>query len=147
MSALELVRQVSRATPPATLGMPVHQDWVDRVVRGRGEVSLVGGDGVPPIALEETAFWNLSVSRVYYTCTIAFGAGFGEQRLTLDRASGVLRGPSGTLRAGYAVVPAGFGVAGRVLAHDKAGRLVLVAPSRGTLRIAPASRSLLRCPS
>jgi hypothetical protein len=146
LSALELERQTI-SVARAGLGLPAHKDWVDRAVNSRSGVILVGGDRVDSSALEETAYWNPSVTRVYYTCGIAFGTDFGEQRLTLDGRSGTLSGPSGTIRARYAVVPAGFGVPGRILARDRLGRLVLIAPAGGMLRIPARSRPLLRCPT
>jgi hypothetical protein len=146
LSALELERQTI-SVARAGLGLPAHKDWVDRAVNSRSGVILVGGDRVDSSALEETAYWNPSVTRVYYTCGIAFGTDFGEQRLALDGRSGTLSGPSGTIRARYAVVPAGFGVPGRILARDRVGRLVLVAPAGGMLRIPARSRPLLRCPT
>jgi hypothetical protein len=102
---------------------------------------------VDPLALEETAFWNESVARVYYTCSIAFGADFGEEQVTLDQPSGALTSPSGTIRTKYAVVPAGFEIPGRALARDRVGKLVLIAPAGGALTIPTRSRQLLRCPS
>jgi hypothetical protein len=57
----------------------------------------------------------------------------------------VLRTASGPIRTRYAVVPANFKVAGRILARDDEGRLVLVAPTGGVLRISSRSESLLRC--
>jgi hypothetical protein len=83
--------------------------------------------------LRETAFWNSSVTRLYYTCDPAFGGGFGEKPLSGGTA----------IRARYAVVPDSLGVSGRVLARDPAGKLRLVAPRDGTLRV-PAT---LRCES
>jgi len=114
--------------PQKELGIPSHHDWVDRVVGTGGGVSLVGGSAGQVAAVRETAFWNASVTRVYYTCERAFGAGFGEQRLTSPIATH------------YAVVPTSLGVPGRVLSRDPVGKLNLVAPASGTLRPSP-----LRC--
>jgi hypothetical protein len=124
LSTLEVGRQLT-AIPQKQLGVPAQANWVDRVVDSRASVSLVGGAGVSTAALRETAFWNASISRVYYTCLMNFGGDFGEQRLA----------PSATVRTRYAVVPASFGVSGRVLARDRVGKLVLVAPTAGALRI------------
>jgi hypothetical protein len=146
LTGMELNRQITPVSQKA-LGLPSHGDWVDRVVGSSSEVSLVGGARVDPLALEETAFWNESVARVYYTCSIAFGAGFGEEHLTPDRASGALRTPSGTIHTSYAVVPAAFRIPGRVLARDRVGKLTLIAPTGGVLRIPVASLPLLRCHS
>lgn len=106
-------------------GLPAHSDWVDRVVGSRGNVSVIGGAGVHRAALRETAYWNESIARVYYTCSPGFGPDFGEAQLT------------GGIHTHYAVVPAKFDVPGRVLAQDRIGKLVLVAPKGGVLRIPP----------
>ena len=144
LSALALERQTVPVAG-AGVGLPSHKDWVDRTVGDGGSVSLVGGGRVNTAALEETAYWNASVTRVYYTCTIAFGADYGERQLTLDPTRHVLTGPAGTIHTRYAVVPAAFHVPGQILAHDRPGKLVLVAPTGGTLSIPPRGRSLLRC--
>ena len=108
--------------PRTELGLPSHSDWVDRVVGRGGNVSLVGGSGVPTAALRETAFWNTSVTRVYYTCEMSFGTDFGEGKL------------AGTIQTRYAVVPSKLDAPGRVLARDEPGKLVLIAPANGVLR-------------
>lgn len=145
LSALALERQTASISRAGT-GLPSHKDWVDRAIQSRADVSIVGGAGVDTAALEETTFWNASINRAYYTCSIAFGAGYGEQQLTLDPASHVLSDSAGAIHTPYAVVPAAFHVPGRMLARDKPGKLILVAPAGGTLTIPPRSRSLLRCP-
>jgi hypothetical protein len=81
-------------------------------------------------AVRETAFWNSSIARVYYTCLANFGGDFGEQSLS----------PSSALQTRYAVVPSSFGDSGSVLARDREGKLVLVAPPVGKLRV-PATLS------
>jgi hypothetical protein len=108
--------------PRKELGLPNQHAWVDRVVGRSARVSLVGGRGVPAAALRETAFWNTSVARVYYTCKMSFGTDFGEQKL------------AGPIHARYAVVPARSDSPGRLLARDEAGKLVLIAPAHGILR-------------
>jgi hypothetical protein len=130
LSTLEVGRQLT-PIPRKELGLPAHANWVDRVVGNRANVSLVGGAGVPMGALRETAFWNSSIARVYYTCLMNFGGDFGEEQLLAN----------GAISARYAVVPASMRVSGRVLARDPEGRLVLEAPTDGTLRIP----SNLRC--
>ena len=144
LSALALERQTASISRAGT-GLPAHKDWIDRVIPGGSSVSLVGGAEVDTAALEETAFWNASVSRLYYTCTVAFGAGYLEQQLTLDPTRHVLSGTTGAFQTRYAVVPAAFHVPGRILARDRPGKLVLVAPTDGVLRIPLGSRSLLSC--
>jgi hypothetical protein len=143
LSVVELGRQTQRISA-ATLGLPAHADWVDRAVDGRSGVALVAGTGVRALPLEETAFANRSITRVYRTCKVVLGADFGEQQLTLD-PSGVLRLPSGPIRTRYAVVPAAFRSPGRVLARDPAGGLVLLAPTGETLWLPAERRSLVDC--
>jgi hypothetical protein len=130
LSTLEVGRQLT-AIPQRELGVPVRANWVDRAVGDRTDVSLVGGPGAPMPALRETAFWNSSIARVYYTCLPDFGGDFGEQQLAAGSAA----------RARYAVVPASLRISGRVLARDPAGHLVLVAPAGGAVRVP----SVLRC--
>ena len=144
LSVLEVGKQV---TPIARtqLGLPAHADWVDRAVGSHGDVSLVGGQGVPIVALRETAFWNGSVAHVYYACEPAFGTDFGELSVAVEQGTGNVTSPSGSLRARYAVVPGSWDVPGRVLARDPAGRLVLVAPSRGTLSVPAGEQSPALC--
>jgi hypothetical protein len=145
MSTLELGSQL---TPPArTIGLPAHADWVDRVVGSSGNVRLVEGRRRDAVALKETAFWNASITRVYSTCVGSFGADFGEQPLSLDRATGDLTDASGAIPARYAVVPASLGVSGRVLARDPAGKLLLVAPAGRTLSVRADRRSTVLCRS
>lgn len=144
VSGLELGQQTSRLSR-TVLGVPSHPNWVDRVVGSHSRVTLVGGDGVHRQALGQTAFSNASITRLYYVCWAAFGSDFGEQRLTLDGASGTLTGPSGVIHTRYAVVPAALGVRGRVLARDPEGKLVLIAPTRRTLMVPPGRRSALPC--
>ena len=124
LSTLEIGKQVTPIAH-AQVGLPARANWVDRVVGSSESVSLVGGAGVSTAALRETAFWNASVAHVYFTCRPAFGSDFGEQPLVAGS----------TVRAPYAVVPASLSVSGGVLARDRAGNLVLVAPTGGTLRI------------
>lgn len=127
-----------------TIALPSSQArWVDRQV-GSAAVTLVSGPGALRATVVETAFENLSVSRVYYVCKPAFDASFGEQRLGLG-ADGRLRGAGGPLRARYAVVPADFDVAGRVLAISPKGELVLIAPAGGVLRLSPVGEPAARC--
>jgi hypothetical protein len=120
-----------------------HARWVDQAV-GDGQVTLVGGTGAQQGALLETAFNNLSVRHLYYICSPAFEADFGEQQATLDPA-GRLRGPDGLIHARYAVVPADFGVPGRVLGAWNRGGLLLVAPAAGVIRVPEGSRPAAAC--
>jgi hypothetical protein len=116
--------------------------WVDRAVGVDSGVVLVGQRSAQPTVLL-TAFENLSISHAYYTCSPVFGAGFGEQQVTLD-AAGRLQAATGPIHALYAVVPRSFGVRGRVLGTNGHG-LVLVEPSGSVLRVAAKGRRAAGC--
>lgn len=124
LSVLEVGKQVT-PVGRTELGLPAHRNWVDRIVGSSASVSVVGGATPQIAALRETAFWNASITRVYYTCRPAFGSDFGETQL-----------PAGGVRTRYAVVPAAMRASGRVLARDSNGGLKLVAPAKGVLRAA-----------
>ena len=120
LSMYELGSQLT-PIPQKQLGLPSHNDWVDRVVGRGGDVTLVGGSAAQVPGVRETAFWNVSVTRVYYTCERGFGTDFGEQPLTTPVVTR------------YAVVPTSLRVAGRVIARDPTGKLNLVAPAGNVL--------------
>ncbi len=153
MSATVRTRVVSAAGGETEAVLPKdHRDWVDQV-RPKGDVVLVTGVGtkddqitpeIPALAAWQTAFNNLSITSVYYSCDPAFGTAFGEKRVSTDR-NGQLVASGRALRAAYAVVPAGFGVRGRVLARDRKGGLVLVAPDKGRVIVPPSKRGALGC--
>jgi hypothetical protein len=143
MSTLVRDRIIGASKQMAIVDPLAHVAWVDRSVDG-GSVVLVGGEGARRSALLDTAFDNFSISRVYYTCTSTFGSGFGDRRLVVDGA-GRLSDGTRPVAARFAVVPAAFDVDGRVLARDRKGGLVLIAPSRGLLTIPAANRRSARC--
>jgi hypothetical protein len=99
---------------------------------------------IPALAAWQTAFNNLSITSVYYSCDPAFGTAFGEKRISTDR-NGQLVAGGRALRAAYAVVPPGFGVRGRVLARDRKGALVLVALDKGRVIVPVSKRGALGC--
>jgi hypothetical protein len=132
LSFLELSRQTTSFTN-AAVGLPSHNDWVDRATGGRGPVSFVSGEKTSQITILDTAFWNTSIARVYYTCSMWLGPSFGEERF------------GGAVRTRYAVVPADFRMPGRVLGRDRPGRLVLIAPPGGVMTLPRADRR--RCTS
>lgn len=143
MSAFVWVRVLGAANASTSTGLPARPDWVDRVV-GNSSVAMVGGRGVQRIGLLETAFYNVSIERLYYTCKMAFGADFGERALTIG-AAGSLGEPTGPLEARYAVVPRSFGIRGAVLARDPRSGLELVAPVGGKLVVTRGARAAARC--
>jgi len=143
MSGLVRSRIIRAATGATASVLPEHHDWVDRT-KPRGDVVLVVGPGASQLAAGETAFNNLSITRIYYTCDFVFGNEFGEQRIFVDRA-GRLRDARGYVTAAYAVVPAGSGIRGRVIASNTRGRQILVAPEAERLAVSRAQRDRLSC--
>jgi hypothetical protein len=116
--------------------LPAHADWVDRA-GPTGEVVLVGS-ARDPSPEWETAYANFSISRVYSLCGGHFGPEFGEKSLAIGEG-GRLRGPSGYLRARYAVARASLGLRGRVVARNLEGREVLVAAPDGRVSVYSAA--------
>jgi hypothetical protein len=94
--------------------------------------------------LLETAFFNLSITRLYYVCWSGFEPDFGEQPLAVG-VDGRLQDANGPLRVRYAVVPTRLAVPGRVIARDTRGRMELVQPAGGFLTVPPAVRNRLGC--
>ena len=125
--------------------LPTHVDWVDRANPVGDVVIVTGGRDTTPEL--ETAYSNLSVSRLFYLCRHALGREFGEQQVTIDR-SGRLRGRAG-LEARYTVAPESLHLSGSVLARNRSGHEVLVAPEDRQVRMPPARRGpvLKQCES
>jgi hypothetical protein len=121
--------------------LPAHVNWVDRA-KPSGDVVLVTGAGPSTSALQ-TAYFNLSIDRLYYVCHQAFGPDFGEQQVTIDGA-GRLRDSSGFVRARYAVMPASLVVRGRIVASNVEGDQVLVAAPKGPLGL-PLAKPSVNC--
>jgi hypothetical protein len=144
MSTLVRDRIIGASEEMSVVDPLAHVAWVDRSVAGSGTVVLVGGEGARRSALLDTAFNNFSISRVYDTCKSVFGSGFGERRLAVD-AAGHLSDGTSAVKAPFAVLPAAFGADGRVLARDRKGGLVLIAPARGVLTIPAGNRATVRC--
>lgn len=145
VSVVERRDQISSARLATHLAFSAERDWVDAADGGHPAVlvenpRLVGkGFGV-----EETAFFNLSVGRLYDRCGALLFPQFGEQRFTFAPGGSLLAGGS-AIRAAYAVVPSAHGIEGRVLATDARAQLELVEPTDGTLRVARAARSRWSC--
>ena len=121
-----------------------HYDWVDRTDPQSG-VSLITGPTVTdPVGEWHTAYYNLTIDRLYFTCRRTLSRDFGERRVSVA-SSGTLLVAGTPLRTRYAVVPSGLGVVGTVLARDRVADEVLVAPSGGVLRIDPAHQAGWKC--
>jgi hypothetical protein len=131
----------ANGAPRTTL--PAHRDWVDRA-KPRGDVIIVAAPGARRLAYLETAFYNLSIKRLYYLCARIAEADFGEDQVSVDTA-GTVRDATGPVRASYAVVPAGFPVRGSVLARNRRGSLLLVAPQDRRLTVPVDRRHDLSC--
>jgi hypothetical protein len=128
--------------------LPATRNWVDAAGPTKPVVVLENARRQRRLDLAnaETAFYNLSISRLYYVCSPLLLEQYGEIKVRLDRRGVVLDG-SGPLRASYLVAPRGTGIVGRVVASDIPGRLVLLKPEHGVVRIAPAGRAAWRCPA
>jgi hypothetical protein len=128
--------------------LPATRDWVDAAGPTKGVVILENArrQRRHDLAVAETAFYNLSISRLYYVCTPLLYSQFGEVKTTVEPGGTVAVGAE-PLRATYVVAPQGAGVVGRVIAADRPGRLVLVRPAHGVLRIAPNGKSAWSCES
>lgn len=122
--------------------LPARADWVD-AAHPVGGVALISSRRNATRELE-TAFFNLSISRVFYVCDPILGAEFGEKQVKIDR-SGRLHGPTGGLTAPYFVAPTRLGLGGRVVARNPNGQQVLVAPADGRAAVPPATRAALKC--
>jgi hypothetical protein len=142
--AQTLMNVGARAATAHTL--PATRHWVDAAGPTKGVVVLENArrQRRHDLAVAETAFYNLSISRLYYVCTPLLFNQFGEIKATIARG-GTVTTTSEPLRADYVVAPQDAGVVGRVVAADRPGRLVLVRPENGVLRIAPAGRRAWAC--
>jgi hypothetical protein len=143
ISFVAIARMASAATG-STGELPPRLAWVDRA--GKQGVVMISGIGTSKVAAIETAYYNASVTRLYYLCVPAFEADYGERPLTLGNGNGFLDRGS-PLRARYVVVPTSFGVRGRVLSRDVRGGLELVAPTRGVVVIRAQNRERISCPA
>jgi hypothetical protein len=141
-SAAYATRIVATGKGSLTLNLSSPGDWVDRT--GAQDVALISGKGIRRVAMLETAFFNVSATRLYYVCWRTFEDDFGESQLLVG-PDGRLRDAAGPVRARYAVVPARFHLRGRILARDERGRLELVAPAQGFLTVPPSARNRLGC--
>jgi hypothetical protein len=107
-------------------------------------VIIVAAPGARRLAYLETAFYNLSIKRLYYLCKPITEADFGEDQASVD-TTGSVRDAAGPLEASYAVVTTRFRVRGSVVARDRRGSLLLVRLESGRLTVRPGARDNLRC--
>jgi len=134
----------ARAATAQTL--PVHKDWIDAAGPKGGVLILESARHTRrlDLAVAETAFYNLSVSRLLYVCSPLLLSQYGEIQTTLD-GSGRLREGAAPVHARYVVGPRGAGLVGRRIARDAPGRLVLVEPAGGIVRVAAGHERDWRC--
>jgi hypothetical protein len=143
VTSVLVLGRVASASQNGRSFLPARTDWVD-AAKPAGPVVLLSGSG-SPAAARETAYSNLSIDRLFYLCKRIAGSEFGERQATVD-PSGALSGPSGPIEAAYAVVPAGLGIQGHVVARNLNGRELLVALPDGRLGVTPTRREIaLRC--
>jgi hypothetical protein len=133
--------RIEAASAYARSLLPAHVDWVDRT-KPSGTVVLVTAGESQDSALQ-TAYGNLSIDRVVYLCNPVLGPEFGEQPVTID-STGLMRDPAGPLRADYVVVPGSVEVQGRLVARNRKGAELLVAPATGTVTV-PLSGRNVKC--
>jgi hypothetical protein len=130
ISFIAMARITSAASGSTGSNLPAQRNWVDRV--GKQDVALVSGIGAGRVAVLETAFNNLSISRLYYLCVPSFEPDYGELPLSIGPGGRLLVGTA-ALRTRYVVVPSSFAIRGRVVARDRRGGLELVATTDGVL--------------
>ena len=128
------------ATTATAQALPANRGWVDAAVRGGPVVVLQ----IPQrnltrdLAVAETAFFNLSVSRLYYVCEPLLAPDFGEIPVTVDGRGRVRTAGGARVRARYVVAPTRRGVAGRVVGVNRPGHLVLLRSPGGVLGVSSA---------
>jgi hypothetical protein len=95
---LAVARPISARMEYAALGalaegMNKHpRNWVDRAVAGRGEVAVLWTGNTSRFSVWQNEFFSRSVGPVYYVDD-PMGGGLPATKLSLDRRTGLLRGP------------------------------------------------------
>jgi hypothetical protein len=128
--------------------LPVKRDWVDAAGPREGVAILEGAERRRrlDLASAETAFYNLSVSRLYFVCSSFLTSQFGERKVRIAGDGTLFEGAT-PLQARYLVAPEGAGVIGRIVAANEPGHLVLIEPEGGVVRISSAGKRAWRCPA
>jgi hypothetical protein len=107
-------------------GITTTPDWIDRAVGRDAEVALIWSGNTDKYSIWENEFFNRSVRRFYYTASPLQGD-LPEQPLTVDRSSGLMRGPDGkVVRASYVLTDGTVDVGGRLVAQDARKGIVLI---------------------
>ncbi len=103
-----------------------HPDWIDRAVGRNADVSMIWSGNTDRFSLWENEFFNRSLKRFYYTSAPLPGD-LPEQPLTVDRATGLMRGPDGkVVQSRYVLTDETVDIGGRVVARDKLKHIVLL---------------------
>jgi hypothetical protein len=100
-------------------GMNKHpRDWVDRAVARRGQVAVLWTGNTSRFSVWQNEFFSRSIGPVYYV-SAPMGGGLPTTKLSLDRQTGILRGPDGrTVDAQFLLTDGSATPAGRVIAAD-----------------------------
>jgi len=113
------------------------RDWIDTRVGRDANVAALWTDRGNPFAIWENEFFNRSVRRVYDLGRPLAGE-MPEQRVSVDRATGVLSAGGRPIEAGYVLTDTSAPLVGNVVARDSERGMVLVKarpPVRLTQRI------------
>ncbi len=95
-----------------------HRDWIDRAVGRSGDVGIVWTGTSDKFTVWENEFFNRSVGTIYTTGPAVPG-GLAQTPLVVDRRTGFLRRPDGTLvRSPFALTDASLELKGRLAAED-----------------------------
>jgi hypothetical protein len=131
-------------------GIGGKRDWIDRAVGPDAQVATLWTGQAKRgwlgwYTIWENEFFNRSVHRIY-VLREPHRFGLPQERVTTDRATGLLRDSSGrALRASYALTDTTTPVAGSELARDPATGMVLYRVD-GDLRLAAVARPSAPCP-
>lgn len=116
-----------------------HTSWVDAAAKGES-VTVIAGGQEERTRLLLAVFRNLSVSRLYSTCSDSFDSVPGGRRVEPNRDGVLVDGPK-PIHAAYVLADMRLGIRGRVVASQPEQALELLAPTGGIVRV----RRPLRC--
>jgi hypothetical protein len=95
-----------------------HPDWIDRAVGRDADVAAIWSGNTDRYSIWENEFFNRSLRGFYYTQQPLAGD-LPETPLTIDRHTGLMRGPDGRpVRASYVLTDGSVALAGRVIRQD-----------------------------
>jgi glycosyltransferase involved in cell wall biosynthesis len=114
------------------------RDWIDRNVGRDANVAVLWTDRGNPFSVWENEFFNRSVRRVY-SLSGKLGGDMPEQRVAVDRATGILSAGGRPIDGRYVLTDGSVQLLGTPVARDAARDIVLVRaaqPVRLATRIA-----------